>query len=112
MLLPAFAQISAADSGGEFGPERDRFPTAILERIHLFGDDIGGFADRAGEHLRLLDRRDLDPPESEQPTHAIERGDHRGEAVGVFSEQALRAPDGLNRRHWRGLSTISRNEES
>jgi hypothetical protein len=31
----------------------------------------------------------------------IERGDDRGEAVGVFSEQALRAPNGLNRRHFR-----------
>ena len=51
------------------------------------------------EHRGLLDRRHLDPLEAVQAAHAIERRDHRGEAVGVFPEQALRAPDGLNRRH-------------
>jgi hypothetical protein len=47
----------------------------------------------------MLDRRHLDPLEPEQAAHAIERRDHRSEAVGIFSEQALRAPDGLNWRH-------------
>jgi hypothetical protein len=47
----------------------------------------------------MLDRRHLDSLEPEQAAHLVERRDHRGEAVGVFSEQALRAPDGLNWRH-------------
>ena len=51
----------------------------------------------------LLDGRHLDALEPVQAAHAVERRDHRGEAVGVFSEQALRAPDGLNRRHCRAL---------
>ena len=100
-LLPAFAQIGAADAGGELGPKRDRLPAAILERIHFLRDDVGGLADGAREHRRLLDRRHLDALEPVQAAHAIERRDHRGEAVGVFSKQALRAPNGLNRRHCR-----------
>ena len=99
MLLPPFAQIGAADAGGEFGAKRDRLPAAILERVHFLGDDVGSLADGPGEDLRRLDRRHLDQLEPEQPAHAIERTHHRGEAVGVFSKQALRAPDGLNRRH-------------
>src|SRR6185503_14082663 len=103
MLLPAFGEIGAADAGGELGPERDRIPAAVLERVHLLGDDVGGLADRAREYLRLLDGRHLDPLEPEQPAHAIERRDHRREAVGVFAEQALRAPHGLKRHHCAGL---------
>ena len=103
MLLPAFAEIGAADAGGELGPKRDQFAAAVLERIHFLGDDVGGLADRPREHGGLLDRRHLDPLEPVQPAHAIERRDHRRQAVGVFSKQALRAPDGLNRRHCRAL---------
>ena len=99
ILLPALAQIGAADAGGELGPQRDRFPAAVLERVHFLRDDVGGLADRPREHRGLLDRRHLDALEPVEPAHAIERRDHRGEAVGVFSKQALRAPDGLNRRH-------------
>src|SRR5436305_6810265 len=32
ILLPAFAQIGAADAGGEFRAEGDRLPAAVLER--------------------------------------------------------------------------------
>ena len=35
ILLPAFGQISAADPRGELRSQRDRFPAAILERIHF-----------------------------------------------------------------------------
>ena len=73
------------------------FPAAVLERVHFLGDDVGGLADRAGEHRGRLDHRHFDPLEAEQAAHAVERRDHRGEAVGVFSKQALRAPDGLKR---------------
>ena len=79
------------------------FAAAILERIHFLRDDVGGLADGAGEHRRMLDRRHFDPLEAVQTAHAVERRDHRGEAVGVFSKQALRAPNGLNWRHCRAL---------
>src|SRR5207302_469260 len=58
-LLPALAQIRAANAGGELRPQRDRIPAAILERIHLLGYDVGRFADGAGEDRRLLDRGHL-----------------------------------------------------
>jgi hypothetical protein len=51
----------------------------------------------------VLDCRHLDPAEAVQAAHAIECGDDRREAVGVFSKQALRAPNGLNLRHWPAL---------
>ena len=77
ILLPALAQIGAADAGGELGPQRDRFPAAVLERIHFLGNDVGGLADRPREHCGLLDCRHLDPLEPVQTAHAIERRDHR-----------------------------------
>ena len=72
------------------GRKGERFPAAILERVHLLGDDVGGLADRAGEDRGLLEHRHLDPLEAVEPAHAIERRDDRGEAVGVFPKQALR----------------------
>ena len=78
-------------------------PAAVLERIHFLGDDVGGLADRPGEHRGMLDGRHLDALEAVQAAHLVERRDHRGEAVGVFSEQALGAPDGLNWRHFSAL---------
>ena len=101
-LLPALAEIGAANAGRELGPKRDLLAAAILEGVHLLGDDVGGLADRPGEDRGLLDDRNLDALESEQPAHAIERVDHRVEAVGVFSEQALGPANGLRRiRHLR-----------
>ena len=38
---------------------------------------------------------------SGNPAHTVKGRNHRGEAVGVTAKQALRAPDGLNRRHCR-----------
>jgi hypothetical protein len=51
----------------------------------------------------VLDGRHLDAPEAVKTPHAIERRDHRGEAVGVFVQQALCAANGLNGRHCRRL---------
>src|SRR5438445_3273334 len=101
ILLPAFGEIGAADAGGELGAQGDRFAAAVLERIHFLGDDVGGLADRARENMRLLNRRHFDAFEAVKPTHAVERRNHRRQAVGVFVQKALRAPDGLNRRHCR-----------
>jgi uncharacterized protein YcaQ len=50
----------------------------------------------------MLDHRNFDAPEPEQAPDALERADHRMEAVGVFTEQALGAPNGLRRGHSRG----------
>ena len=77
------------------------FAAAILERVHFLGDDVGRLADRAREDLGLLDYRHFDALEAEQAAHAIEGRDHRVEAVDLFSDQALRAPDGLRSAHCR-----------
>jgi hypothetical protein len=98
-LLPAFAEIRAANARRELRPKSDRLPAAILEGVHFLRDHIGRLADGAREHAGLFDGRHLDPLEAVQAAHAIERLDHLREAVGVFSEKALRAPNGLNRRH-------------
>ena len=40
--------------------QRERRAVAVLERVHLLGDDVGLFADAAREQLRLLEDRRAD----------------------------------------------------
>ena len=51
----------AHHAGRVLRPQRDPLAAAILERVHLLGDDVGGLAQRALEHLGELEdrRRDL-----------------------------------------------------
>ena len=93
MLLPAFGEIGAADAGGEFGPQRQALAAAILEAVHLLGDDVGRLADRAGEDLGRLEHRHLDPAEAVEPADAVERLHHRLETVGGFAPDILGSPD-------------------
>ena len=51
----------------------------------------------ADEDGRAFDDRHFDALEPEQAAHAIEGRDHRVKAVGLFTQQALRAPDWLGR---------------
>ncbi len=102
-LLPALAEVGAADAGRELRSKRDQFTAAILERIHFLRDHIGGLANGPGEDRGRLDDRYFDTLEPEQATHPIEGVDHRVEAVGLFSEQGLGPANGLRRRHLRGL---------
>ena len=54
----AVGDEGAADAGGVFRPQRERFAAAIGEGVHLLGDDVGGLADAAREQLgELEDRR-------------------------------------------------------
>ena len=66
---------------------------AILEAVHLLGDDVGGLADRAGEDLGRLEHRHLDPAEAVEAADAVERLDHRLKAVGLLAPDILGAPD-------------------
>ena len=77
------------------GRKRERIAAAVLERVHLLRDDVGGLADRAGEHLGRLEHRHLDPLEAVEPAHAVEGLDHLVEAVGLLAQDVLRAPDRL-----------------
>src|SRR3546814_1154338 len=86
----AVGDVGARDAGGEFGPERDRIAAAILERVHLLRDDIGGLTERAREHGRRLEHRDFEALEAIEPPHAIEHiGDAR-EAALVLPDNGLR----------------------
>ncbi len=108
ILLPTFGQIGARDPGRELRPQRDRIARTIVEAVHFLRHHVGGLAHCPREHRGRLNHRDFDPLEPIQTAHAIERGDHRVEAVGVFSDQALRPPDGLRRHgHYPRLSIFA-----
>jgi hypothetical protein len=95
VLLPAVGEIGTGDPGGEFGAQRQRFAAAILERIHLLRDDIGGFADRAREHLSLFEHRHLGAAEAVELADALEGLDDVRESLGFWSEDVLGAADCL-----------------
>ena len=80
---------------------------AVREGVHFLRDDIGGFADRAGEDLGRLEHRRFDPLEGVEPADAVERLDHRVEAVGVLAPDILGAPDPLRTlAHRRALAFL------
>jgi hypothetical protein len=109
VLLPALADIGPADAGGEFRPQGQRIPAPVLERVHLLGDDVGGLAERSGEHFGRLEHRHLDMLEGVEPAHAVERLDHPVKAVGRLTHDVLGAPDLLRTlAHGRGLSSFAR----
>ncbi len=95
VLLPAVGEVGARDPGGEFGPQGERIAAAILERIHFLGDDIGGLADRAGEHLGLFEHRHLGAAEAVELADPLEGLDHEGKGFGIGAEDVLRATDRL-----------------
>ena len=94
VLLPAVGQVGARDAGGELGPQRERFPAAVLEAVHLLRDHVGGLAERAREHLGLLEHRHLDAAEAVELAHALEGLDHVRERLGLGAEDVLRAANG------------------
>ena len=61
MLGQAAADQRPHDAGGVLRPQRDALAAAVLESVHLLGDDVRRLAERAVEHLGELEdrRRDL-----------------------------------------------------
>ena len=55
LLQHAAGDEGAGDSRGAFRPQRDVVAAAILEAVHLLGDDVGGVAKRALEDLGELE---------------------------------------------------------
>ena len=86
---------------------------AILEAVHLLGDDIGGLADRAGEDLGRFEDRHLDALEAVEPAHTVERVDDGVEAVGRLAPDVLGASDLLRAlAHGGGLSIFASHANS
>ena len=81
--------------GGELGAQRQRFPAAVLEAVHLLRDHVGSLAERAREHRGLLEHRHLDPAEAVELAHPLEGLDDMRERLGIGAEDILRSPDGL-----------------
>ena len=85
-----------------------RIAAAVLERIHFLRHDVGRLAHRPREHGGRLEHRHFDAAEAVEAAHAVEGGDDRVEAVGLFAEHALHAANGLGGldfRHMGGLAT-------
>ena len=55
-------EIGSADRRGDLRAKRQRAAAAIVERVHLLLDDVGGLPHPAREQLGRLERRRLDPP--------------------------------------------------
>ena len=94
-LRQPVADQRAADAGGGFGAQRERFAASVGEGIHLLCHHIGGFAERAGEYAGIFE--DGSAPFLE----AVEQGDAAGGvddvlmAAMVFADQVTGAADGL-----------------
>ena len=97
--------VGADDAGGVFGAEGEGLglfrlsASAVLPGVHLFGDDVGFFADAAGEEAGVFEDGGADFAE----VVAGEDGAGGGlDAIpeGRFGrEQVARAPDGFEGGH-------------
>ena len=54
-LVEAMLDVGAHHRGGGFRAEGERGAVAVLEGVHLFADDVGFFADAAGEQSGLFE---------------------------------------------------------
>ena len=91
VLLPAILDIGAGDAGGEFRTQRQRVAAAILETIHFFRHDIGGFAQRARKYRRRLEHRHLDPAKAIKLAHPVEGFNNMVEARRLLADHVLSA---------------------
>ena len=100
----ALAGGVADHAGGALGPQRQAASAAVGKGVHLLLDHVGGFAERAGEHRGVLQRRRADFAE------AVERQNPARLLLQVLPEKDLgrgqirHARDGLKQRgiHRRG----------
>ena len=74
--------------------QRQRFPAAVFEAVHFLRHHVGGLAERAREHLGLLEHRHLDPAEAVELAHALDGLVVMRESLGFGAENVLRAANG------------------
>ena len=60
-LVHPVLDVGAAHRSGALGAQRQRPPSAIVERVHLLLDDVGGLPHPPREQLGRLERGRLDP---------------------------------------------------
>ena len=60
LLVEAMLDVGPHHRSRAFRPQREGGAVAVLERVHLFADDVGFFAHAAREQLRLLENRRAD----------------------------------------------------
>ena len=72
----------AHHAGGAFGTQGHGAAAAVLEGVHLLGDDVGGFADTTGEQGGLLEDRQFDVAVTRVVDHRLEGAAHRMEVDG------------------------------
>ena len=58
--MEAMLDVGAHDLGGRLGPERQRTPRLVVERVHLFLDDVRPVACGARKESRILEGRKRD----------------------------------------------------
>ena len=100
-MRQAIGDESAAQAGGGFRPQGDRFTAAIVKGVHFLGDDIRGFAKGARKNAGIFEDRH-DPL-----VETVTGGDPAGGfgdmvmAALIFANQVVRAAGGLEIGHER-----------
>jgi hypothetical protein len=108
-MLPEFAvrHEGAADAGGVFRSQGQRFVAAILEGVHLLGDHVGRLADAAREQLGELEDGRGHLAIAVEARHVARRFDDMGEAPVLVGKEIVRATHGLHLAQRKSLSKIS-----
>ena len=89
----------ARDTGGVFGPQRERVAGAVGEAVHLFGDDIGRLTERARKKRRELEDGGGDRIEPPVFGKTFEQPHDMEEAPCFLADQIARAAYRLEPGH-------------
>ena len=98
-LGEAVGDQRAGDAGGAFGAEGEAVAAAVLEAVHFLGDDIGGFAQGAGEDGGVFKDRGLPFLKPVKRRDAACGVDDVGVAALILADQILGPTHRLQSRH-------------
>ena len=85
----------AADAGGAFRSQREQIAATVIEDIHLLRDDVGGFAQGAGEDAGVLEDRGHPFVKAIIAGNAAGDVRHTVEAALFLADQVVGAAGGL-----------------
>jgi hypothetical protein len=89
-------EVGPHERGRAFGAQRNPGAVAVLERVHLLLDDVGGVADRPLEELNLFEKRELYLPESIGIQHPLSRGQQLAPAARFGGQHVAEPFDGCD----------------